>query len=50
MKKYHWIDVYTGLLPEVVQEDLKWSSLFDAARVAGLNRLVSHTLWQEEQL
>ena len=36
-KKYHRIDVHTGLLPEVVQEDLKWSSPFDAARVAGLN-------------
>jgi hypothetical protein len=50
MKKVHRIDVNTGLLPEVVQEDLRWSSPFDAARVAGSNRLVSHTPWQEEQL
>ena len=50
MKKVHRIDVNTGLLPEVVQEDLRWSSPFDAARVAGSNRLISHTPWQEEQL
>ena len=50
MKKLHRIDVNTGLLPEIVLEEPKWSSPFDAARVAGSNRLVSHTPWQEEQL
>ncbi|KAF1964207.1 hypothetical protein BU23DRAFT_575864 [Bimuria novae-zelandiae CBS 107.79] len=50
MAKYHRIDVNTGLLPEVVTEEPRWSSPFDAARAAGSNSLVSHTPWQEEQL
>ena len=50
MKKLHRVHVNTGLLPEVVAEGPRWGSPFDAARIAGSNRLVSHTLWQEEQL
>lgn len=50
MKKYHRIDVKTGLLPEVALPPPSWGSPFDAAKVAGSNRLVSHTPWQEEQL
>jgi hypothetical protein len=50
MKKYHQIDVKTGLLPEAALPPPSWGSPFDAAKVAGSNRLVSHTPWQEEQL
>jgi hypothetical protein len=50
MKKYHRIDVKTGLLPEAALPPPSWGSPFDAAKVAGSNRLVSHTPWQEEQL
>jgi len=50
MAKLHRIDVNTGLLPEVVVETPRFNSPFDAARVAGSNKLVSHTPWQEEQL
>jgi hypothetical protein len=50
MAKYRWIDVNTDLLPELVLEPPRWSSPFDAAKVANLNQLVLHTPWQEEQL
>jgi hypothetical protein len=50
MAKYRWIDVNTDLLPELVLEPPRWSSPFDAAKVANLNQLVLHTPRQEEQL
>ncbi|KAE8846490.1 hypothetical protein HRS9139_01057 [Pyrenophora teres f. teres] len=48
MAKKHRIDVDTGLLLEA--DKLVYSSLFAAAKVAGSNRLLSHTLWEEKEL
>ncbi|KAF1831813.1 hypothetical protein BDW02DRAFT_474756, partial [Decorospora gaudefroyi] len=42
MAMRHRIDVETGLLPETANKPV-YSSPFDAARVAGSNRLLSHT-------
>ncbi|CAE7020025.1 hypothetical protein HRS9139_02657 [Pyrenophora teres f. teres] len=48
MVKKHRINVATGLLPEA--DKPVYSSPFAAAKVAGSNRLVSHTPWEEKEL
>lgn len=48
MAKKHRIDVATGLLPEA--DKPVYSSPFAAAKVAGSNRLLSHTPWEEKEL
>ena len=49
MRVAHRIDPATGLLPESSPKPT-FASPFEAAKVAGTNMIVSHTLWQEEQL
>jgi hypothetical protein len=49
LRKTHRIDPATGLLPETPSQT-RFSSPFEAAKVAGSGAAVSHTLWQEEEL
>jgi len=49
LRSVHRIDPTTGLLPETPCKS-RFSSPFDAAKVAGSGSVVSHSPWQEESL
>lgn len=49
MRVSHRIDPATGMLPETPQRPA-FGSPFEAAKAPGSNSILSHTLWQEEQL
>jgi hypothetical protein len=48
MIKVHGIDPATGMLPEGSLPG--FSSLFEAAKVAGAGLMITHLLWQEQEL